>query len=106
MARAALRDDLFSLHADLTLDVLAGGPGEGDASARLDGWMAANGAAVDRCLGILGDIRTAGTYDMTTLPVALREVRTLIQATTPVAGNGAGPRPAATAAIEAAGRRS
>jgi glutamate dehydrogenase len=99
MARAALRDDLFSLHAELTADVLSGGPAEGEADARLDGWLAANAQPVERCLGILGDITTTGTYDLTTLPVALREVRTLIQSTTPVAGNGAAPRPAAAAAV-------
>jgi glutamate dehydrogenase len=85
MARAALRDDLFSLHAELTADVLREGPAEGTAAARLDAWMAANATPVGRCLEILGDITTAGTYDLATLPVALREVRNLIQSTAPVA---------------------
>jgi hypothetical protein len=40
--------------------------------------------ALDRCLGVLADIRTSGTYDLTTLPVALRELRNLIQSTAPV----------------------
>jgi glutamate dehydrogenase len=83
MARAALRDDLFSLHAELTADVLRpGGPAadESDAAARLDAWIEANRPAVDRCLEILGEIRTGATYDLTTLPVALREVRNLIEA--------------------------
>jgi glutamate dehydrogenase len=93
MARAALRDDLFGLHAELTADVMRGGPAEGTVETRLDAWMAANTQPVARCLEILGDIRTAGTYDLTTLPVALREVRNLIQSTAPVSGNGA--RPAA-----------
>jgi glutamate dehydrogenase len=70
MARAALRDDLFSLHAELTAAVLrAGGR---------DAWIEANRTAVDRALEILGEIRTGGTFDLTTLPVALREVRNLI----------------------------
>jgi glutamate dehydrogenase len=88
MARAALRDDLFSLHAELTADVLREGPTDGSAASRLDAWMAANATPVGRCLEILGDIRTAGTYDLTTLPVALREVRNLIQSTAPVAAAG------------------
>jgi glutamate dehydrogenase len=80
MARAALRDDLFSLHAELTADVLrAAGTEPADADARLDGWIDANRPLVERCLGILSDIRTGGTYDLTTLPVALRELRNLIQ---------------------------
>jgi glutamate dehydrogenase len=95
MARAALRDDLFGLHAELTADVMREGPAEGTVAARLDAWMAANTQPVARCLEILGDIRTAGTYDLTTLPVALREVRNLIQSTAPVSGDGG--RPAAAA---------
>jgi glutamate dehydrogenase len=101
MARAALRDDLFSLHAELTADVISEGPAEGAAAARLDAWMAGNTQPVARCLEILGDIRTAGTYDLTTLPVALREVRNLIQSTAPVSGDGA--RPAAAVAPAKAG---
>ena len=81
MARAALRDDLFSLHAELTADVLRGATGgePADADARLDGWIDAHRPLVDRCLGILSDIRVGETYDLTTLPVALRELRNLIQ---------------------------
>ncbi len=81
MARAALRDDLFSLHAELTADVLRAGDGgePADADARLDGWIDANRPLVERCLGILSDIRAGETYDLTTLPVALRELRNLIQ---------------------------
>jgi glutamate dehydrogenase len=81
MARAALRDDLFSLHAELTADILrAAGADLADAEACLDAWIDANRPLVERCLGILSDIRTGGTYDLTTLPVALRELRNLIQA--------------------------
>jgi glutamate dehydrogenase len=84
MARAALRDDLFSLHGDLTADVVSEGPAEGDAEECLAAWTEANAAVVQRCLDVLADIRTSGTYDLTTLPVALRELRALIGATGPV----------------------
>jgi glutamate dehydrogenase len=82
MARAALRDDLFSLHADLTADILSATPdavadGEAGAEARLEAWFDANRGPVERCLAILGEIRTGGTFDLTTLPVALRELRNL-----------------------------
>jgi glutamate dehydrogenase len=81
MARAALRDDLFSLHADLTAGVLRRGAHDvADAEARLDGWIDANRMAVERCVGILGEIRAGGAFDLTTLPVALRELRNLGQA--------------------------
>jgi len=88
MARAALRDDLFSLHAQLTADAVRHGAaaaqaGGADAQERLDAWMDAHRAGVDRCLAILGDIRAAGNYDLTTLPVALREVRNVIAASEP-----------------------
>jgi glutamate dehydrogenase len=81
MARAALRDDLFSLHAELTADVLRrAGKELVDAEGRLEAWIEANRPLVERCLGILSDIRTGATYDLTTLPVALRELRNLIGA--------------------------
>jgi glutamate dehydrogenase len=85
MARAALRDDLFSLHGELTSDVLQEGPADGDAASRFAAWAEENAAAVERCLTMLGDIRAQGTHDLTTLPVALREVRNLIHSTAPVA---------------------
>jgi glutamate dehydrogenase len=75
MARAALRDDLFSLHAELTTDVLR--------FESLEAWMEANRPAVERAEEILGEIRSGGTFDLTTLPVALREVRNLIQLRSP-----------------------
>ncbi|HEX8119736.1 MAG TPA: NAD-glutamate dehydrogenase [Solirubrobacteraceae bacterium] len=84
MARAALRDDLFTLHRELTDDVLRESPISGTVDERLDAWMNANRATLDRSLGILDDIRAGGSYDLTTLPVALREIRALIQETTPV----------------------
>ena len=71
MARAALRDDLFSLHADLTREVLR--------YESLDAWFEANRPSVERAQEILGEIRAGGSFDLTTLPVALREVRNLIQ---------------------------
>jgi glutamate dehydrogenase len=89
MARAALRDDFFTLHGELTADVVQESPADGDPAARLDAWMAGNAPALERCLGVLADIRTSGTYDLTTLPVALRELRNLIQSTAPVDGSAA-----------------
>src|SRR3954451_19615284 len=56
MARAALRDDLFSVHADLTAHVVRGGEGA-DAAGRLEAWLDANRPAVERCLSILSEIR-------------------------------------------------
>ena len=74
LARAALRDDLYSLHRALTAEVLRSGAG-----ADVERWVEGNPAA-ERCLQTLGDIRGGGTFDLTTLPVAVREVRNLLQA--------------------------
>jgi glutamate dehydrogenase len=84
MARAALRDDLFVLHRELTDDVLRESPPPGTSEERLAAWIAANRPPLDRCMGILDDIRAGGTYDLTTLPVALREIRALIRETSAV----------------------
>jgi glutamate dehydrogenase len=81
LSRAAMRDDLFSLHRELTHQVLeAGGP---DAAAAIEEWRRRNAAAVERTVGILDDIRASRTYDMTTLPVALRELRNLLSEARP-----------------------
>jgi glutamate dehydrogenase len=78
LARAALRDDLYSLHRTLTAEVLRGGSPDGDADGRVSEWVAASPAA-ERCLQTLADIRVGSVFDMTTLPVAVREVRNLLQ---------------------------
>ena len=49
-------------------------------TAQLDAWLAENEGPAERTLGVLDEIRTSGSYDLTTLPVALREVRDLIRA--------------------------
>jgi glutamate dehydrogenase len=78
LARAALRDELGSVLATLTAEVIAAGD-EGASSARaFDTWEAARRRPVERFVGVLSDIRASGTYDTTTLPVALREVRSLV----------------------------
>jgi glutamate dehydrogenase len=77
LARAALRDDLFSLHRELTQEVLeAAGVHNGGA---IDEWVDRNMPAVQRCLGMIADIKASRIHDTTTLPVALREVRNLIR---------------------------
>jgi glutamate dehydrogenase len=78
LARAALREDLLALHRRLTRQVLeAGGPSSSDVA--IDRWSESNAAAVERWLATLADIRASRSYDTTTLPVALREVRRLLQ---------------------------
>jgi glutamate dehydrogenase len=73
-ARAAVRDDLLSALADLTGDVLA----HGGAAAT---WSAANERAIARAQAVFAEIRRAGTLDLTTLSVALRQLRNLVLST-------------------------
>jgi glutamate dehydrogenase len=79
LARAALRDDLYSLHRSLTEEVLEVAGEHEDPEAAIENWRQRNESAVQRCLGILDDIKASRVYDTTTLPVALREVRNLIR---------------------------
>jgi glutamate dehydrogenase len=78
LARAALRDDLYSLHRSLTHEVLRVGGPEAVGDQAIDLWWHHNALGIERCLGLIADIQASRTYDTTTLPVALREVRNLI----------------------------
>jgi glutamate dehydrogenase len=77
LSRAALRDDLYGLQRALTAEVLRASGAHGDAQAMVESWLASN-TAVERALETLADIRVGRVYDLTTLPVAVREVRNLL----------------------------
>jgi glutamate dehydrogenase len=79
LARAALRDDLYSLHRSLTAKVLRDSEPGGSVGQRVDGWVERNPAS-ERCLQTLAEIRVGHVFDTTTLPVAVREVRNMLQA--------------------------
>jgi glutamate dehydrogenase len=79
LARAALRDDLSSLHRALTHEVLQAGGRDSDADTAIEAWKTAHAAALERTTAILDDIKGSRTYDTTTLPVGLREIRNLIR---------------------------
>jgi glutamate dehydrogenase len=74
LARAALRDDLYGLHRDLTATVLLSG-------VDVDEWIESNPAS-SRYLATLADVRAGRTFDLTTLPVVVREVRQLVDSAT------------------------
>ena len=69
-ARAALRDDLLSGVRDLTGDALSTPGG-------LAGWSQRNASAIQRALSVLDDVRSQSVYNVSTLTVALRQVRGL-----------------------------
>ena len=49
----------------------------------VDSWIDRNQSQVDRFQSVLAGIRAAGTFDLTTLSVAVRELRNLITAAHP-----------------------
>jgi glutamate dehydrogenase len=79
MARAALRDDLYSAHASLTSDVL-GVSESGSPEERLAAWVSRNEAAVAMATQTLAEIWESERFTFTTLSVALRAIRTLVAA--------------------------
>jgi glutamate dehydrogenase len=77
LARAALRDDLNGIHRDLTAAVLRDAGSVGDAEAHVRRWIETNPAG-ERYMQTLSDVRVGRVYDLTTLPVAVREARNLL----------------------------
>ena len=78
LARAALRDELYTVHSALAREALQAGPPDADPEACVEAWQAANEPGVERALQVLTDIRMGGLANLETLSVALREVRNLI----------------------------
>ena len=85
LARAALRDDLYAVHRELTTAVL-GHPSVAPASrARSDvdstvaQWEEAHAPAVRRARQTLADLETSGRTDLVALSVALRTLRTVLR---------------------------
>jgi glutamate dehydrogenase len=78
LARAALRDDLYSLHRTLTAEVLRSPNGDAaSVDERVQQWIESNPGS-ERYLATLADVRLGRTFDLTTLPVAVREARHLV----------------------------
>ncbi|MFJ2032410.1 NAD-glutamate dehydrogenase [Streptosporangium sp. NPDC087985] len=81
MARAALRDDLYAAHATLTRDVMMHSTPGLSPEERLARWAEANSAARARARLTLSEIWESDNFDLATLSVALRAIRTLVAAT-------------------------
>ncbi len=80
MARAAVREELYTAQAALTFEVLAAAPSESDPEARFATWVKRNQAAVDRASTVLSEISSADSFDLAILSVALRVIRTMLRA--------------------------
>jgi glutamate dehydrogenase len=79
LARASLRDELFTLHRAITQEVLQVAGRTSDPQEAIDKWHERNEQSIERALSMVADVRASRSYDTTTLPVALREVRSLIR---------------------------
>ncbi|HEX2177362.1 MAG TPA: NAD-glutamate dehydrogenase, partial [Nocardioidaceae bacterium] len=80
MARAALRDDLHSVHAQITAQVLAHTEDGDDPEQRIKHWSETEGVVLGRASTTLEEIWADETPDLARLSVGLRVVRTLLSA--------------------------
>ena len=78
MARAALRDDLHSVHAQLTSQVLASTSAEDPAPLRVATWEESDAVVVNRSASTLAEICTDERADLARMSVGLRVVRGLL----------------------------
>jgi glutamate dehydrogenase len=78
LARSALRDDIFNQQAALTAEVLRSTPQDESPGERIETWVHINDGPVHRTMQVLADINSSGIFDLSTLSVALREIRNLI----------------------------
>nr|WP_218849531.1 NAD-glutamate dehydrogenase [Nocardioides perillae] len=78
MARAALRDDVHAVHAQLTRHVLATTTSGEPAPARIADWEEADAVLVGRSVTTLEEITSDDTADLARMSVGLRVVRGLL----------------------------
>lgn len=79
MARASIREDLFSAHAALTADVLAVGNGTSTPEERFKAWEDKNAAIIGRARTTLDEIQGSDDFDLANLSVAMRTMRSLLR---------------------------
>ncbi|WP_046470726.1 NAD-glutamate dehydrogenase [Allosalinactinospora lopnorensis] len=78
MARSAVRDDLYAAHADLTENVLLSGGADEPADDLRAHWTEQNRVAVERAGQTMSEIWETERFDLATLSVALRAIRSLL----------------------------
>jgi glutamate dehydrogenase len=76
-ARAAMRDDLLRELRQVTDASLRAGDVFTPPAEAVQRWLVANQRTVQRLARVFGEIRAAGTFDLTTVSVALRQLRNL-----------------------------
>jgi glutamate dehydrogenase len=81
MARAALRDDVYAVHAQLTAQVLRASDADESAPARIATWEEGDTLVVARAAATLEDICADENGDLARMSVGLRVVRGLLSST-------------------------
>jgi glutamate dehydrogenase len=84
LARAAVREDLYSARASITSEVLRLGEPGMSGVEHVARWLSEIGSVADRCLVAIHGIVASGRADLAALSVALREIRGLVQASRPI----------------------
>ncbi len=79
LARAAMRDDLYSTIIDLTNDVLESSGQITDVAERVAAWEEANAANLDRAKAMFAEVNSLERDDMASLSVALRLLRSIVR---------------------------
>ncbi len=77
-ARAAQRDDMLATLRDLTDDALRAGDVFTSPSELVTRWLRVNERTVRRVLEVFTEIRTGNVFDLTTISVALRQLRNVV----------------------------
>jgi glutamate dehydrogenase len=79
LARAALRDDLYSTISDMTTAVLEATPPSMPAEERLSGWESQNVEQLERAKSMFDEVNALEADDMASLSVALRLLRSIVR---------------------------
>ncbi|HSO92768.1 MAG TPA: NAD-glutamate dehydrogenase [Arthrobacter sp.] len=79
LARAALRDDLYSTVSDMTTAVLESTSPEMPAEERLVAWESQNVEQLDRAKSMFDEVNALEADDMASLSVALRLLRSIVR---------------------------
>jgi glutamate dehydrogenase len=77
LARSALRSDLYGALASLTAKVALATPDGGEPAERMATWEQRYAEGLGRARATLAEIGAQETFDLATLSVALRVIRTL-----------------------------
>jgi glutamate dehydrogenase len=79
LARAALRDDLYSTVSDITTAVLDATDAADSPEARLKDWEARNAEQLGRAKSMFDEVNALESDDMASLSVALRLLRSIVR---------------------------